>query len=701
MKKKLLRTIYVFYVLYFAHMTSYAQHATFVLAAQLAQLDSLQTTDLLAKNLLKTVSRFENINKMLNDSTLWDANLTISWDDMGVWAREYECRSILESLKPNYSLAIAYSDSNNLANLIYTRPAALKHLLIPNLSANDRLIYNKKLRESTGSTYSSRSMSNERADAPMETEKPRFAGLPSEQQLILATASFIAERFKTELNMRFLESMQHELADTPLRLAFPNTHNILNINALTHYQTLSVSIRTAFEQDFQSMPNNLLEMLNDSAQGLHRYLNTAEQKDGLRMVSSMLELFNGLRKGDDLLSGLDIIANRYNSWSNNAFDRQINVVNLLLKNFPTVSLEQSDFFQKIANPLIFKYFFALIFHQNELLFQSMGLHSAQLKQQTHLHFNRWQQSFQLVRRVQRQINLLNHQPNPKAQELVQYIESLIDLIGSTQQIIQPQNPVFKQPYLDLAQKAVQIYEAMERHEYGLVINHTLMIIKAFAPDTVQKLDILNFQLLKKKRENYDALVSRCSFYGSFMIDFLAAKTEAQLKNVLSNYALPPGSYSIKRRSAFNISLNAYAGGMIGQEFIDKKDLLYPTRWTTAFSAPIGLDLSWGLRNGTSLSIFASMVDLGAVVSFRLNDPQTEPLPELSFKNVIAPGFYVLYGLKKMPISIGATLQLAPRLRNYTATQQDIHANMAYRYGVVALVDIPIFNIYNRPKILNK
>jgi hypothetical protein len=85
----------------------------------------------------------------------------------------------------------------------------------------------------------------------------------------------------------------------------------------------------------------------------------------------------------------------------------------------------------------------------------------------------------------------------------------------------------------------------------------------------------------------------------------------------------------------------------------------------------------------------------------LNDPQTEPLPELSFKNVIAPGFYVLYGLKKMPISIGATLQLAPRLRNYTATQQDIHANMAYRYGVVALVDIPIFNIYNRPKILNK
>jgi hypothetical protein len=696
MKYTYLIAIILFYFFFISNTNLYGQRSTLDLALQLAQLDSTKAVDKMALNLLKSVNRFQNLNKILNDATLWDHDIDLSWEDMDLWEQEMKCRLVLEALKPNYTSEFANANPNSLANLIYTQNEVLKHQVIPTLPDADRIIYNKKMRgDIYGRMSSTRAID---AAADMAAEKTGFAGLPSEQQIILATASFIAERFKTELNMRFLEGMQRELDGTPLKLAFPNTHSILNINTLTHYQTLSVSMRTAFEQDFQTMPDNLLLMLNDTAQGLYRYVNAPEQRNGLRVVSGMLELFNGLRKGDDIGSGLELIANHYNSLSNNAFDRQINFAYLLVKNFPKQGFDKPETFRNLANPLVFKYFIALIFHQNEFLFQTMGVTQTLLRHHTASFFARWQQSFQIVRRLQRQIVALETKPNPNAHDLSQYIENLSDLIEIADHLLPTavsKNANLKHPYLDLAKKAVQTYQALERREYGLVINHTLMVIKAFAPDTVHQSTTLNFQQLKKKREQYDNLVSRCSFYGAFMIDFIAAKTEGQLKNVISNYALPPGSYSIKRRSDFNITLNAYAGVLGGQEFIDKSDLIYKTRWTTAFSAPIGLDFSWSLPNGHSWSLFASMVDLGAVVSFRLNDPQTEPLPELNFKNIIAPGFYALYGLKNMPISVGATIQLAPRLRNYSATQQDIRANMAYRYGLVALVDIPIFNIYNR------
>ena len=183
--------------------------------------------------------------------------------------------------------------------------------------------------------------------------------------------------------------------------------------------------------------------------------------------------------------------------------------------------------------------------------------------------------------------------------------------------------------------------------------------------------------------------------------------------IIEKYAMPVGSYKVKRRSRWSVDLNAYVGVYAGYEWAQQpgsNSYRGAAGGVLGFTAPIGFTYSWagytgkgntnegysvsakkGLRrfNGSSHSISFTIIDIGAVVSYRFTNAADEPLPEkVTWGQVIAPGLFYRYGIKNTPLCVHIGGQLAPQLRtiNDVKNQNTIRATM----GVT--MDLPLLNL---------
>lgn len=190
-------------------------------------------------------------------------------------------------------------------------------------------------------------------------------------------------------------------------------------------------------------------------------------------------------------------------------------------------------------------------------------------------------------------------------------------------------------------------------------------------------------------------------YGNFMAKIVSADDAAAVKAALVAAAVPPGSSSVKRTSQFNISLNGYFGGGVYREVLNRRDTTGGSRTgtTVGLSVPVGFTATIGGigPKNWSYSLFVPILDLGVVTSYRIdarNEGQSDELPELTFGNLIAPGAYFIVNIPRSPFSIAAGAQLGPQLRKITLNGAETKAS-AWRYGITATIDVPIFNLYNR------
>lgn len=193
-------------------------------------------------------------------------------------------------------------------------------------------------------------------------------------------------------------------------------------------------------------------------------------------------------------------------------------------------------------------------------------------------------------------------------------------------------------------------------------------------------------------------------------DIVQADSIDQIKAVLDAAILPIGSYSMKRSLKNTVAINGYVGIGGGVEKILNNKL--NTNFGGQFGpfAPIGIDYSWGTKNGHSNGLFLSIIDLGAVVNMYFQnsdsvkvenengmeinkDINVETLPELKIKNVFAPGLFYVHGWKNSPISCGAGFQLAPDLREVSLSQgTEVSMEDIIRISAFIAIDIPLFTI---------
>lgn len=248
----------------------------------------------------------------------------------------------------------------------------------------------------------------------------------------------------------------------------------------------------------------------------------------------------------------------------------------------------------------------------------------------------------------------------------------------------------------LAEATLKAVSSAQRKNYGGLMLNTYQILRGLS------------QI--KKWDNGQAFGNRYLqsffFYGNFMTDVLMANNSEEVAHILDRYAAPVGSYSVKRRSKFSLSLNAFPGLFMGWESPLNPSLLRgvsTTSFVSGVTAPIGLSFNFGglaKERNQSLSVFASVIDIGAVLCYRWSNDVAQGLPQsVEWAQVIAPGLNLVYGLPNLPLALNAGFQLAPKLRKVTyETGNELKNTDFWRFNVGITTDITIFNFYSTGRI---
>lgn len=183
-------------------------------------------------------------------------------------------------------------------------------------------------------------------------------------------------------------------------------------------------------------------------------------------------------------------------------------------------------------------------------------------------------------------------------------------------------------------------------------------------------------------------------YGSFMASVVQAQNSDDVKNAIEAVVLPAGSYRIKRENQFNISLNAYVGFFGGYESLyGNQPFLNFNMNSYGITAPIGINFSKGF--GGSISGFVSIIDLGAITSFRFGDDSTKKIPTVQLKNIFSPGIFFSYGVPALPLSFNFGIQIGPNLRTVNSSQNSYNSDIYWRTSFSICVDIPLLNFYTK------
>ncbi|WP_119079871.1 hypothetical protein [Chitinophaga alhagiae] len=238
-------------------------------------------------------------------------------------------------------------------------------------------------------------------------------------------------------------------------------------------------------------------------------------------------------------------------------------------------------------------------------------------------------------------------------------------------------------------------------------------------------------LLQHKQEYYDVRQSALRI-ASFLNDVSLAGDSKQLARVIESYAMPPGSYKRKRNVWYSLDLNAFVGAYAGGEFPVKTFNRDATNvkgggvW--GLSAPIGISWSrtigkkaaertiskngnlknkrsgWYTPSGHTFSFTLSVVDIGAVVSYRFTNTESVRPQEFKWDQLVSPGIHAGWGIPGTPLVINTGFVFTPQLRRVEAvtgeTAVDRQFNTFRLYGGI-FFDIPLFNLWERKSITRR
>lgn len=239
-------------------------------------------------------------------------------------------------------------------------------------------------------------------------------------------------------------------------------------------------------------------------------------------------------------------------------------------------------------------------------------------------------------------------------------------------------------YVTQAKHIAYLYSSIRKGDYSNIAYYTMQLVKdkvntAGAGEVIEKIDT----------------------YGAFMTETINAKTSDDVKAVVKKFAAPPSSFILKRERAFTISLTGQPGYFGSIETLDNDDA---QAFTHGITLPMGAEFTFKLKpsgnsaplaerdNSASLSVFFQLIDLGAVLNYRLANDTSAGLPvEVTLEQIYSPGISLNYGFKNSPVNIGVGYQRVPKLRNFTDAGVTQLAN-GNRVFLRVAWDIPFINV---------
>ncbi len=252
-------------------------------------------------------------------------------------------------------------------------------------------------------------------------------------------------------------------------------------------------------------------------------------------------------------------------------------------------------------------------------------------------------------------------------------------------------------YLMIPKTANSLYEDIYSKDYNQAVVHAFDIFSEL--NTLITLSATTDDL-KKVNKGFLDYIEKARPYALFMANMVSAQTDAEIKAALDNLILPVGSSSVKKYSGYNLAFQSYLGARVttgGTRPIQSS-------WNDSFgvNAPIGIAVSTGFGKNGSLSFFVPLIDLGAIVDYKLNTDTTaegETIQKdykIELGQIFSPGAYLVYGLPwNIPLSLGFGGQYGPGLSKIDTAEGAIAENPYWRWSAFLSVDIPLFNLANK------
>lgn len=190
---------------------------------------------------------------------------------------------------------------------------------------------------------------------------------------------------------------------------------------------------------------------------------------------------------------------------------------------------------------------------------------------------------------------------------------------------------------------------------------------------------------------YNSFGKSLFYTAGIIADITAADSDAEIASIMNKYMFSSMDAEAKKNSDWTLNINSYLGYYRGKQADNVTNSWTQNRGITA---PIGVEFSRGFGNWGNLSLFIPLLDVGAVVDFKLNNDSTETITNLDLNNIFSPGVYLAYGVPKLPISLGIGFQISPIASKITLENGTIAEPRKPRWNAFISFDMPLLRILN-------
>ncbi len=555
-------------------------------------------------------------------------------------------------------------------------------------------------------------------------------------------AQFLVKRFTAEINVWFLDGFKAKLDEIPgFKVLLPNTYQVLTRSDPYNYPIFIQSFREAFQSDLKDIHKNFIVLLNDEPEmkKLLTELNIGISYDELKPAIEYINLASfidqSLRYGEDLPDVIEGLPGQYDMDDDLA--GALNLAALLSKGLRDTS---GDWVSASKIPLLYNkeidefnrqpfWIFWGLIHQIDLKDKQMDKVTFSggtitlrdlLDNMTDAKFNALFTAFQKTARkgiaTFNQGKALQQQDEQNGTLNIEsfdpFVLSTLDFVGegiNLAMVIAPDNAGLCKVKHQILPATKEIWGAVteaDKKNYALGLNHIVSAFKIITDKSLGACPVTGTEAAQAKESGWGKELIK---YGSFMVTLINAKTADDVEAALESAALPVGSYTIKRQNHLTMGMNAWVGPSVGMEHLTDKTIANSARNKTSISlmAPIGPYISLGPNASSfvpkcdkviwkpSFFLMVSVLDLGALVNFRLQDSSALDLPEITFKNFLAPGVHLgINPFPRAPLSLGGYWQYGPIARSVSTSS--VGTSAGWKAGIWLGVDISIFNFYTRP-----
>jgi len=541
-------------------------------------------------------------------------------------------------------------------------------------------------------------------------------------------AKFLVNRTKEELSAAFFVQLKEDLNDyEELKILFPETLDILNLidEKIYQFSAYLTELRDAFIIDLNNLPYHIPDILE-----LHENYFSQEGKEWIKPVLKSASFvtdalikedsvfrpgnfLDSLNKNVDHFFDLNANPGRWDYLINGSI-KTTHLVSASLRSGDTsrywISLDSLKLLVKDSVAL--KIYLGLIYAEagtENILFAPSKPLQAYLDtlaanygkyvrpiQDSLVAFGRKLKEADLNYRLIKDIKYHKTKDSLLRYSYALY-SSCLDVIESGVGLLTPFvtiNNARVQDYIVVSKDMGKIYIEVRQKKYALAIL-----------SLADLLDILvqPYYTDSSRTRPYVRLIRKLNTYGTFIANVAKADNSDEVADIIDKTVLPTGSSYVKKHSVFNISLSAYTGLYYGQQrqATDQKFVS-----VAGVYAPLGIAASWGIvrpnrKPPWSLSLFASIIDIGSIVSYRFTNYNDTIANDVHVRlgQIVSPGGHLVIGLPRWPLSVGAGFNWAPLITKVEKNEISIQPNnkTPLRYEIFAAVDIPLLHFYNKPR----